>query len=115
MGVGGEDGACNKRWRRRGSLRLAAATDYWSAGRPDRYLPAEPSLGKQPSIGELVTDTMQELLENQVTGVWLIAGAVPGVLRAAVRRLRGTGGPTTCRTRRRRCAGPCRAQCSTRR
>ena len=60
---------------------------------PTSYLPAEPSLGKPPSIGELVTDTMQELLENQVTGVWLIAGAVPGVLRAAVRRLRGTGGP----------------------
>jgi len=60
---------------------------------PTSDLPAEPGLGKQPSIGELVTDTMQELLENQVTGVWLIAGAMPGVLRAAVRRLRGTGGP----------------------
>jgi diacylglycerol O-acyltransferase / wax synthase len=56
-------------------------------------LPEEPSLGKPPSIGALVTDTMQELFENQVTGVWLIAGAAPSVLRAAVRRLRGTKTP----------------------
>ena len=60
---------------------------------PSSHLPPEPSLGTQPSIGELVTDTMQELLANQVTGVWLVAGAVPGVLRAAARRLRGTGEP----------------------
>jgi WS/DGAT/MGAT family acyltransferase len=60
---------------------------------PTTSLRAEPSLGKPPSIGELVTDTMRELLENQVTGVWLIAGAVPGVLRAAIRRLHGTGLP----------------------
>jgi len=60
---------------------------------PTTNLPPEPSLGKPPSIGALVTDTMQELLENQVTGVWLIAGAMPGVLRAAGRRLRGTGEP----------------------
>ena len=56
-------------------------------------LPAEPSLGKEPSIGELVTDTMPEIVENHVTGVWLIAGAVSGVLRAAVRGCCGTGGP----------------------
>ena len=35
---------------------------------PTTYLRAEPSLGKPPSIGELITDTMRELLENQVTG-----------------------------------------------
>jgi diacylglycerol O-acyltransferase / wax synthase len=57
---------------------------------PSTYLGAEASLGKPPSIGELVTDTMRELVENQVTGVWLIAGVVPGVLRAAIRRLQGT-------------------------
>src|ERR1035441_4637768 len=50
---------------------------------PSSHLPPEPSLGTPPSLGELVTDTMQELLENPVTGVWLIAEAVPGVLRAA--------------------------------
>lgn len=60
---------------------------------PSTYLGAEASLGKPPSIGELVTDTMRELLENQVTGVWLIAGAVPGVLRATIRRLQGPGPP----------------------
>jgi diacylglycerol O-acyltransferase / wax synthase len=60
---------------------------------PTNSMRAEPSLGKPPPIGELVADTMQELLENQVRGVWLIAGAVPGVLRAAGRRLRGTGEP----------------------
>ena len=58
---------------------------------PTTHLRAEPSLGGPPSIGELVTDTMRELLENQVTGVWLIAGAVPGLLRSAIRRPRGTG------------------------
>jgi diacylglycerol O-acyltransferase len=60
---------------------------------PTNVLRAEPSLGKAPSISELVADTMQELLENQFTGVWLIAGAVPGVLRVAGRRLRGTAEP----------------------
>jgi diacylglycerol O-acyltransferase / wax synthase len=60
---------------------------------PTSVLPAEPSLGKPPSVGELVTDTVTELLENHVTGVWLIAEAVPGVLRAAGRRLRSTGDP----------------------
>ena len=60
---------------------------------PTSNLPPEPSLGTPPSIGELVTDTATEFLENYVTGVWLIAGAVPGVLRAAGRRLRGTGEP----------------------
>jgi diacylglycerol O-acyltransferase len=60
---------------------------------PTSNLSPEPSLGTLPSIGELVTDTATEFLENYVTGVWLIAGAVPGVLRAAGRRLRGTGEP----------------------
>src|SRR6476619_6020210 len=69
---------------------------------PTSNLPPEPSLGTPPSIGELVTDMATELLENYVTGVWLIVGAVPGVLRAAGRRLRGMGEPTSCRKRRRR-------------
>ena len=60
---------------------------------PTNLMRAEPSLGKPPSNGDLVADTMQELLENQVRGVWLIARSVPDVLRAAGRRLRGTGEP----------------------
>lgn len=58
---------------------------------PTSNLPPEPSLGTPPSIGELVTDAATEFLENYVSGDWLIAGAVPGVLRAAGRRLRGMG------------------------
>lgn len=60
---------------------------------PTSNLPTEPRLGRQPSTGELVVDNMREFLENQVTGVGLIAGAVPGALRAAVRRLGRMGGP----------------------
>src|SRR5258705_11228483 len=56
---------------------------------PTSNLPPEPSLGTPPSIGELVTGTATGFLENYVTGVWLIAGPGPGVLRAAGRRLRG--------------------------
>jgi diacylglycerol O-acyltransferase / wax synthase len=47
---------------------------------------AEPSLGRPPSIGGLITDTMRELLENQITGAWLIAAAAPGALRSAMGR-----------------------------
>ena len=61
---------------------------------PTSNLPTEPSLGTLPSIGELVTDMMTEILENHVTGVWLIAGAVPGVLRAAAAGCAARAGPT---------------------
>lgn len=55
---------------------------------PAKGLPTEPSLGS-PSIGELVTDTVTEVIENNVTGSWLLAEAVTDVLRAARSRLRG--------------------------
>ena len=55
--------------------------------------PTQPSLGTPPSLGELITDTMTELLENHVTGLWLIAEAVTGVLQAVRGRLRGIGEP----------------------
>lgn len=53
-------------------------------------LPAEPSLGPAPSVGELVTDVVTEIVENQVTGGWLIAEAVSGALQAVSGRLFGT-------------------------
>lgn len=54
--------------------------------------PTEPSLGA-PSLGELVTDTVTELIENNVTGAWQLADAVVGVLRAARGRRRRAGEP----------------------
>ena len=39
-------------------------------------LPTEASLGRMPSLGELITDTVSEIVENQITGVWLVAEAV---------------------------------------
>ncbi len=56
-------------------------------------LPMEASLGPAPSLGELVTDTVSEIFENQITGVWLVAEAVTGVLQAIRRRPRSTDGP----------------------
>ncbi len=58
---------------------------------PADDLPAQPSLGSAPSLGELITDTVTELIENQVTGAWLLAEAVTGVLRTARNRLSGGG------------------------
>ena len=58
---------------------------------PADAMPTEPSLGT-PSLGELVTDTVTEVIENNVTGAWLFAEAVTDVLRAARSRLRGARG-----------------------
>lgn len=56
--------------------------------------PTQPSLGAPPSVGELVTDTITELLENQLKGFWLIGETVSaGLLRAVHRQLRGTSEP----------------------
>jgi WS/DGAT/MGAT family acyltransferase len=55
-------------------------------------LPTEPSLGSTPSVGELVTDVVTEIVENHVIGGWLIAEAVAGALRAVSGRLVGTSG-----------------------
>ena len=54
---------------------------------PANNLPIEPSLGSTPSVGELVTDMVTELVENHVTGMWLIADTVSGVLQAVSSRL----------------------------
>ena len=52
--------------------------------------PTEPSLGSAPSVGELVTDVLTEMVENHVTGAWLITKTVSGVLQAVRGRLLGT-------------------------
>ena len=57
---------------------------------PVDNLPSEPSLGAAPSLGELTTDAMTELVENQAAGMWLMTEAVAGVLQTLRRRLRGT-------------------------
>ena len=79
-------------------------------------LPTEPSLGSAPSVGELVTDVVTEMVENHVTGAWLIATTVSGVLQAVRGRLlgahvRGPDDPAGVFDER---AGAAR-QCSTRR
>ena len=54
---------------------------------PANNLPTEPSLGSAPSVGDLVTDVMAEMVENHVAGMWLIADTVAGVLQAVRGRL----------------------------
>ena len=55
--------------------------------------PMEAGVGPAPSLGELVTDTVSEIFENHITGVWLVAEAVTGVLQAMRRRPRSTDSP----------------------
>ncbi|MCV7092247.1 wax ester/triacylglycerol synthase domain-containing protein [Mycobacterium interjectum] len=54
---------------------------------PANNLPIEPSLGPAPSGRELVADVVTELVENHVTGMWLIADTVSGVLQGVSSRL----------------------------
>jgi diacylglycerol O-acyltransferase len=58
---------------------------------PAHDLPAEPSLGAVPSIGQIVADMVTEIAETQVIGMWLVAETVSGVLRAVRGRLFGAG------------------------
>jgi diacylglycerol O-acyltransferase / wax synthase len=53
-------------------------------------LSAEPSFGPAPSVSELITDVVTEIVENQVTGMWLIAEAFSAGLLGLRGRLRGT-------------------------
>ena len=53
-------------------------------------LPTEPSLGSAPSVVELVADAVTEMVENHVTGAWLIAKSMPGVLQGMRGRFLGT-------------------------
>jgi diacylglycerol O-acyltransferase len=77
---------------------VAGLTTVWrrllsinSQDDPGTHLDTEPSLGRAPSRGVLVRDTVREAMENQITGALLIAGAAPGVLRAGLRALQGAG------------------------
>ena len=58
---------------------------------PAHDLPAEPSLGAAPSVGEVVADMVTEIAETQFIGMWLITETVSGVLRAVRGRLFSTG------------------------
>ena len=55
-------------------------------------LPSEPNLGT-PSLGELLTDMVTELVEKNINGAWLLADAITGALSAARGRLGGRGEP----------------------
>ena len=55
--------------------------------------PPEAGPGPAPSLGGLVTDTLRQLVENQVTSVYLVADAVTGVLGAIRHRLDGAPDP----------------------
>jgi diacylglycerol O-acyltransferase len=50
-------------------------------------LPIEPGLGSAPSVTELITDVMSEIVENNITGARLIAETVSGLLQPARSRL----------------------------
>ncbi len=58
---------------------------------PVGNLPAEAGLGPAPSLSEIVTDSVSEIVENQIMGAWLAAEAVGVVLQGVRRRLRGAG------------------------
>ena len=67
--------------------------DYRSARRPDQQSAARAEPGHAALHRRARYRHEHGVPGELVTGVWLIAGAVPGVLRAAGRRLRGTGEP----------------------
>ncbi|OBF64865.1 diacylglycerol O-acyltransferase [Mycobacterium sp. 852002-51971_SCH5477799-a] len=54
---------------------------------PAKNLPSEPSLGPVPSAGDLVTDVLTEIVENQVAALWFVAETASDVLQAVSGRL----------------------------
>ncbi len=64
---------------------------------PNADLPDDPSLGPAPSLAELVTDAVSEIVENHVTGMWVLAEAGAGAISSVCRRLRGSGVPESVR------------------
>jgi diacylglycerol O-acyltransferase len=98
------DGLAGGRWAL--AVKVSPALNDGSAGasmwsrllRPDprdgvaSSQPSEPSLD-MPSFGELVTDTVTELLENYVMGLWLAAQAATDVLQAVRVKLSGRSEP----------------------
>jgi WS/DGAT/MGAT family acyltransferase len=90
------DGLTDGRWAL--AVRMSAALNDGAAGAaslwprlltarphadPANNLAAEPSLGPTPSAGELVTDAVTEMVENHITGMWLMLETMTGVLQAA--------------------------------
>jgi diacylglycerol O-acyltransferase len=57
---------------------------------PANNLPIEPSIGSTPSVADMVTDAVTEIVENQLTGMWLIGETVFSALQTANRRLLGS-------------------------
>jgi diacylglycerol O-acyltransferase len=56
--------------------------------------PTEVGAGRPPSRIELVSDTLSEMVENQITGAWMLTDALTGALLAARRTLRDAAEPT---------------------
>ncbi|MEO3761017.1 wax ester/triacylglycerol synthase domain-containing protein [Mycobacterium sp. B14F4] len=54
---------------------------------PERTSPPEHGPGPAPSLVALVTDTVTETIENQITGVWMVAEAATTALLTMRRRL----------------------------
>ena len=91
------DGLAGGRWALAVKMSPAlsdAAGSVWprllttrSRGGPIDDLPTEPSLGTPPSLSDLFTGVITEILELQVTGVLLVAEAVTGVLHTVRLRL----------------------------
>jgi diacylglycerol O-acyltransferase len=65
-----------------------------SAPASESGAPTEIGPGPRPSLRELVVDTLSEMVENQITGMWMVAEAVTGVLLAARRGLQDAQEPT---------------------
>jgi diacylglycerol O-acyltransferase / wax synthase len=55
--------------------------------------PAEPGLGPAPSLGELITDTVSEIAENQLIGAWMGVDGFGAALQRLRNKLRGAGEP----------------------
>ena len=93
----------------RGDFAASVWPRVLTSGPPDDGGPnlhPEPSLGSAPSLGELVTDAVSEIVENYVTGLWLVADAGVGALQSLRRRLRGTDRPQFARSAASSMTGP---------
>jgi diacylglycerol O-acyltransferase len=95
------DGLSDGRWAL--AVKMSPALDDGAAGAASLWprllttqpradsangLPIEPGLGSAPSVAELITDVMSEIVENNITGGWLIAETVSGLLQVVRSRLR---------------------------
>lgn len=79
----------------------AGAASVWprllTAGPNDdaaNNLPIEPSIGSSPSVAEMATDVVTEIVENQLAGMWVVGETVSRLLRTATERLLGPAATT---------------------